>query len=397
MIEDKLEKLRFSTWLDESRESILPLIEVLRDERRCRQSEHLSFLKQRRWEHHEIKYLGIPATSALLIYGAEGLDALYEAATAWPEGTLSDSGFEFYVFFPWRAQKALLAVALGRTDVVHEEVRWANAYLEDRVYEKLLQDIRNTCESLELQREARRQLSRVVHSCINEPSARYRLARMLDIAEHFLPILQLQERHSEWRDYRLEVQARQSEALKFILELVAQGTLNVSDIVCHGLEVLVGDDLPEKEYQEYFERHPALIDPLASSIVERQHMGEEWRSDFVIRRLDDQYIFVEIEKPQDNPFTNYPHPSAALSHALGQVLNWFVWVEDNVAYAQSHGFPGIHSPKGVVVIGRSGDLNSAQLRLLKGLNDLLHPRIRIETYDDVLLNARNIIRNLTAK
>jgi Domain of unknown function (DUF4263) len=342
--------------------------------------------------------LGVPATFALLIYGAEGLDALYEVATARPKGTRGEFDFyHFYVHLPACAQKALLAVALGRTDFVHEEVRWTHAYLEDRVYEKLLEDIRNTCESLELQREARRQLSRVMHSCISEPSEPYRITQMLGIANQFFPILQLQERHSEWRDYSLEVQARRSEAINFMLELVAQGMLNVSDIVCHDLEVLIRDNLPEREYQEYFERHPALIDPLASSIVERQHLGEAWRSDFVIRRLDDQYIFVEIEKPQDSPFTNYPHPSAALSHALGQVLNWLVWIEDNIAYAQSHGFPGIHLPRGIVVIGRSGDLNSAQLRMLKALNDLLHPRIRIETYDDVLVNARNVIRNLTAK
>jgi len=106
---------------------------------------------------------------------------------------------------------------------------------------------------------------------------------------------------------------------------------------------------------------------------------------------------VEIEKPRDNPCTNYPHPSGPLSHALGQVLNWFAWVEDNIAYAQSHGFPAIHSPRGVVVIGRNADLTPLQLRLLKALNDNLHPRIRIDTYDDVLMNARNIIRNLTAK
>jgi Domain of unknown function (DUF4263) len=160
---------------------------------------------------------------------------------------------------------------------------------------------------------------------------------------------------------------------------------------------LIRRDLPERAYQEYFERHPALIDPLASSIIERQHMGEMWRSDFVIRRLDDQYIFVEIERPQDNPFTSYPHPSARLSHALGQVLNWFVWVEDNISYAQSHGFPGIHAPRGVIVIGRSTDLNASQLRLLKAINDIYHPRIHIETYNDVLLNTKNIIRNLTAK
>jgi len=40
-------------------------------------------------------------------------------------------------------------------------------------------------------------------------------------------------------------------------------------------------------------------------------------------------------------------------------------------------------------------MSSAQLRVLKSFNDNLHPRINILTYDDVLLNARNILHNLT--
>ena len=157
----------------------------------------------------------------------------------------------------------------------------AHAYLNDEAFGRLVQDIRNTCKRIELQHEVRRQLSRVVHSLTSEPSERFRLSHMLDMIT------------SPFEASGVD----RSDVLGFVLELVAQGTLNVSDSVCHDLEALISRDLPEREYQEYFERHPALIDPLASSIVERQHMGEMWRSDFVIRRLDDQYIFVEIEKP----------------------------------------------------------------------------------------------------
>ena len=119
--------------------------------------------------------------------------------------------------------------------------------------------------------------------------------------------------------------------------------------------------------------------------------------DFVIRRLDDEYILVEIEKARDRPFTDYPQPSAPLSHALGQVFQWFSWVEDNIAYAQTHGFPGIHTPIGIVVIGRNADLDKEQRRMLKQMNDLLYPRIRIMTYDDVIASARHVLNNLTQR
>jgi hypothetical protein len=364
-------KLNFGTWPDKDREFILSLIDVLNDARRSRLSDHISLAKQAPSGYGDSQYLEAPAAFALLAYGSDGLNALYELAIAEPP-------YASGVYF---APMALLAVALNRSDVAHAYVALSHTYLEDAAFERLVQDIQNTCENPALQREARRQLSRVVHSFASEPSKRVRLGNMIASPSNFF----------------VSRGVDGSPAVTLVLELVAQGSLNISETMCCDLEELIKTDLPERAYQEYFERHPALIDPLASSIIERQHMGEMWHSDFVIRRLDDQYIFVEIEKPQDNPFTSYPHPSAALSHALGQVLNWFIWIEDNIAYAQSHGFPGIHLPRGVVVIGRNADLNSSQLRILKGLNDLLYSRIRIETYDDVLLNARNIIRNLTAR
>jgi hypothetical protein len=365
--------------VEENREFMLPLINVLSDEKRSQLPEHLSLTMQIPWHSRDVDSWGISATYTLLMYGIEGLNALYELATLDP---LPKSGFISFASISYCAPQALLAVVLARSDVAFEKVRLVHSYLGDKVFERVKQDIRNTCENIELQREARRQLARVVHSFMSERSPLNRIENMMT----FIPP-------------PFEKRGRDGfpSAMDVLLELIAEGTLKISDTICRGLEVLVSRDLLEKPYQEYFAKYPALIDPLASSIVERQHMGRQWDSDFVIRRLDDQYIFVEIEKPRDNPCTNYPHPSGPLSHALGQVLNWFAWVEDNIAYAQSHGFPGIHSPSGVIVIGRNADLNPSQLRMLKALNDNLQPRIRIETYDDVLLNARNIIRNLTAK
>jgi hypothetical protein len=375
---EKFEKQDISAWPEQDREFALALVEVLSDEKRARLSEHISVLKQAPQrsiddeDYDTIADLRVAGTLALLAYGAEGLNALYELTTmSYPRRNR--------VAFYW-GPLALLSVVFNRDMYGHIQV--LHSCLGDVIFERLVQDILNTYKSPELQREAHRQFSRVVYSFVSQPSERHFIGHMIGWVTQILSI----------GDKELRVPA-----INLMLESLVQGTLNISDTLCHQLELLILSNLPERTYQEFFEKCPAFIDPLASSIVERQHMGEMWRSDFVIRRLDDQYIFVEIEKPQDSPFTSYPHPSAALSHALGQVLNWFVWVEDNIAYAQSHGFPGIHLPKGVVVIGRNTDLNSSQLRMLKALNDTLHPRIHIETYDDVLLNARNIIRNLTAK
>jgi hypothetical protein len=178
---------------------------------------------------------------------------------------------------------------------------------------------------------------------------------------------------------------------------MATATLQVSDELCNEAADLVAKDLNEAEYQRFFEKHPALLDPLAATIVPRQVLAEIWRTDFVIRRFDDQYVFVELEKPRDALFTTYPQPSASLSHALGQVFSWFAWVEDNIAYASTHGFPNIHAPRGLIVIGRDRDVNADQRRMLRLMNDLLNHRILIWTYDEVIRNAKNVVRNLTSR
>jgi hypothetical protein len=377
---DRVHKPDFSTWSKQARRYALSLVEILNNDRnRVRLSEYTSILWQPvpqstdSDQNDEIGTLRRGSIFALPAYGAEGLNALYELATM----TVPHRSRSAVLCGP----EALLHVALNRDVSFH--IQDLHHYLEDAAYTSLVEDISNTHKNSELQREAHRQLSKIIYSFTSNPSDRHLIAHMIGMAAGgFLFPGNSNEK---------------APAINLMLEMVVQGALNISDSLCHQFEVLISNNLPEQAYQQFFEKCPALIDPLASSIVERQHMGEEWRSDFVIRRLDDQYIFVEIEKPQDSPCTSYPHPSAALSHALGQVLNWFAWVEDNIAYAQSHGFPGIHSPRGVVVIGRNSDLTASQLRLLKSLNDNLHPRIHIKTYDDVLVNARNIIRNLTAK
>ena len=42
---------------------------------------------------------------------------------------------------------------------------------------------------------------------------------------------------------------------------------------------------------------PVLIDPLAAKVIDRQRLGLELTTDFVVRRLDNEYLLVEIEKP----------------------------------------------------------------------------------------------------
>lgn len=359
--ENRIEKFDLSKWKEKERQFVLDLADVLTNPSPERIQEHVDLARRAPSGIYDDFYLERPSIYSLVIYGETGIRVLLEL------------GLEGEYWVP----HILVSVALSRWNEICGILSFTQAYLEDDAYENLQNSVTSLSDQQHLPSYAESALTSIVHAFLSDPEQRHKLVGI----------------------FMSSKMAKRGDSgpsgIDIVLKAISRGTLRISEPICDELESLITEDRPESECQQFFEKNPALIDPLASSIVDRQYLGAEWKTDFVIRRLDDEYIFVEIEKPQDQPCTGYPHPSGALSHAIGQILNWFVWIEDNIAYAQSHGFPGIHTPKGVVVIGRKAGMNSTQLRVLKSFNDNLHPRINIMTYDDVLLNARNILHNLT--
>jgi hypothetical protein len=308
-------------------------------------------------------HLQVPCVYSLLAYGIPGVRSLFEIASGNSSGA-------------WDAQRALLLAALGKADVGLAQVELARTYLDDHVQDRLELRIREVLEDPGTQAEAKRLLTSLIRGLLT--SARRRVAIGQILSSSSLGPLR-------------------SEGDALLWEIISKSVLNISDGICDELSEIIVRDEDENVYQSFFEGYPAVLDPLAAEIIPSQVLGEMFATDFVVRRLDDEYIFVEIEKPRDRVFTDYPQPTAALSHALAQVLSWFSWVEDNIAYAHSHGYPGIHSPRGLVIIGRTREMTAAQQRMLKQLNDLLRPRIHIATYDEILQSARNVLTNLTAR
>jgi len=301
-----------------------------------------------------------PSICALLLFGKSGLDMLYRL--------MIDDNQKISSYDPIQI---LNSVAWRRPEYVLRNIDFFQDYFELAIVQNISSVIKAIYNDPVLSAYAQSLLERAIRYSISEPSSRFLLTLLISSAE--------------------------GEIFDFVVSVVAKNSLNVSEGICSNFEELIHQDLEEQVYQKFLQEHPALLDPLASSIVDRQYLGEMWKTDFVIRRLDNEYIFVEIEKPQDRPLTNYPHPSVVLSHAIGQVLNWFIWVEDNISYAQTHGFPGIHLPHGIIVIGRNKDLEPSQRRMLQAINDAFHPRLVIYTYDDLMVNAKNILQNLTSR
>ena len=300
-------------------------------------------------------YLLEPCVYTLLMYGVAGVEAIYRVAMSNSRGNLD-------------ARRALVNVADSKQQEILKIVRETTLYIDDASLRALVTSVEATLAIDTTKAIALRQLGDTIRDIVTNPKRRHEIMTFIG-----------------------ELGSKED----LVWDLLTKSVLNITYADLQHLQDLVDQDLDERAYQEFLEKHPVILDPVASSIVRRQRLAEAHGTDFVIRRLDDEYTLVEIEKARDKPFTEYPQPSAPLSHALAQVFQWFSWVEDNIAYAQSHGFPGIHTPKGIVVIGRNADLNAEQRRMLNQMNDLLYPRIRILTYDDVITSARHVLNNLT--
>jgi hypothetical protein len=363
--DDFLNPLDLSKFPEGDRLVIERLRDLLTDIDPARIEEHRTLLPMLPDGIGDYEHLGAPAAYSLLAYGRPGLTALYQSSIEDPFSASSRTG------------RALLAAAVQNEEMCLTNIHLAHRYMRSEAYERLRDQVSKAIRDRETSAEARRLVSKLVAHYASDPDRRHDLAGVLD----GLTVLE----------------GRDSPAAKLIWDIMGSATLQISDELCSQAADLIQQDLNEGEYQVFFERHPALLDPLAASIVPRQALGEMWRTDFVIQRFDDQYVFVELEKPRDALFTAYPQPSASLSHALGQVFSWFAWVDDNISYAIGHGFPNIHSPRGLVVIGRDRNLGDDQRRMLRLMNDLLHHRVLIWTYDEVIRNARNVVRNLTSR
>jgi hypothetical protein len=177
-----------------------------------------------------------------------------------------------------------------------------------------------------------------------------------------------------------------------VFEIFAESSIKITRRVMDDFEQLIEGNLLEQRYQEYLAEHPVLIDPLAAQIIDRQRLGLELTTDFVVRRLDNEYILVEIEKPRDAIFTSRNDFTAEFNHAFGQVLGFQAWVNKHSEYARHH-MPGISCPRGLLVIGRKKNLSDEQSDKLRQLC-LNSQSVSVLTYDDLVERARTLYANI---
>jgi len=176
-----------------------------------------------------------------------------------------------------------------------------------------------------------------------------------------------------------------------VFQIFAESSIKITRRVVDDFERLVDDDLLEKPYQDYLAQHPVLVDPLAARVIDRQGLGLELTTDFVIRRLDNEYILVEIEKPRDPIFNSKGDFTSQFHHAFEQVLGFQAWVNKHSDYARYH-MPGISCPRGLLVIGRR-NLTIEQSDKLRQYC-LNSQSVSVITYDDLIERAKILYANI---
>lgn len=184
------------------------------------------------------------------------------------------------------------------------------------------------------------------------------------------------------------------ENIEYLLRLLVDARLVINGpLLTAFADLLDATTAREQKIHEFLARHPVLLDPLAVEVRSKEELGSEFVTDFVVRRSTDQYVLVEIEKATDRLFTQSGDFTAVVTHAVGQVRDFQAWVSENIAYAQKK-LPGIRHPHGLLVIGRSAELNNSTSRRLDEENFSRRGHIRIMTYDDLLDRATTVYGNM---
>lgn len=150
----------------------------------------------------------------------------------------------------------------------------------------------------------------------------------------------------------------------------------------------------EEDLQEFLKSNPSLLEPAYKKVWPKLPLGSSI-TDFVFQRATGEYLLVELESPHKKLFTQKGVQTAALTHAMNQILDWRRYIEDNLSTVQRElGLSSITpTPKSLIVIGRSSSLTDENRRKLATLEGQC-PNLKIMTYDDLQTNTVKTLENM---
>lgn len=178
-----------------------------------------------------------------------------------------------------------------------------------------------------------------------------------------------------------------------VFAALASRFIAVGKPVISGFKSLIKNHANEERlFQEYFERYPQLLDPMAHEVWPEPNLHGSRFPDFVIRRRDNTYLVVEIECPSKRLITSGCQLSAETTHAVTQAFDYANFLNERHGEVKNY-FPNFSSPDCLVVIGLEGGLTEEQKSVLS-LENKYRNGVKIVGFDWVIERAESIANNV---
>ena len=165
-------------------------------------------------------------------------------------------------------------------------------------------------------------------------------------------------------------------------------------------EVMLGQDLLEKEWQEWFKGNDWVLGSEFVEIIDERTIDQEHIADYLMKAYDGFLDIVEIKRPHDglqfwakNKDRDNHVPSSDLIRAIAQSTKYIYEVEresNSVKFQKRVGDTKVIKPRCTLIFGRSNDWDDEQNEAYRILNSSYH-NLTIMTYDHVLNRAKRIL------
>jgi len=159
------------------------------------------------------------------------------------------------------------------------------------------------------------------------------------------------------------------------------------------------ETIAEQEAQNFFEKHPGIVDAKIMKLIPKVSFGGERYPDFVAILINGNHILIEIEKPTDKLYKNNGDPSSEFSHAEQQVRNYLKWMYDETDYLRKRELPNIsvENTTGLIIIGMSKNLTLGEKEKLKMHNFSTRSNYETKTFDQILTENKHLLSCLRAR
>jgi hypothetical protein len=118
----------------------------------------------------------------------------------------------------------------------------------------------------------------------------------------------------------------------------------IDDVITKWQELLDNKAKIERDYHRFLAEHAGLFffTDYPGIVISKLKLASDFETDFVVgidhNSVGFSYELIEIETPHISPINKRGDYASRLTHAVGQILDWQFWLENNWSFAQKY-FP----------------------------------------------------------